>query len=106
MSANFEFSTDAIQSGADGAFTEPELRADPAWLEIVANDPIMELLLTGQATTAQEAERKFLNDNVELITEQALELVASNLSEDELSLHPLVMLLRGHGSRHWEDSLL
>jgi hypothetical protein len=106
MSANFEFSTAAIQPGADGAFRESELRADPAWRELVANDPIMELLLTGQATTAREAERKFLNDNVELITEQVLKLVASNLSEDELSLHPLTMLLRSQGSRHWEDSLL
>ncbi|MGH9840211.1 MAG: hypothetical protein ACREEM_15625 [Blastocatellia bacterium] len=106
MSVNFEFSTAAIQSGADGAFTEPELRAAPAWRELVANDPIMELLLTGQATTAREAERKFLTDNVELITQQVIELVTGNLSEDELSLHPLTLLLRGHGSRHWEDSLL
>jgi len=106
MSANFEFSTAAIQPGADKPFTESELQANPALHELVANDPIMELLLTGQATTAQEAERKFLNDNVELITEQVLKLVASDLSEDELSLHPLAMLLRGRGSRRWEDSLL
>jgi hypothetical protein len=106
MPANFEFSTAAIQSGADKPFTELELRANPALNELVADDPIMELLLTGQAVTAQEAERKFLHDNVELITEQVLKLVASDLSEDELSLHPLAMLLRGHGSRRWEDSLL
>ncbi len=105
MSADFEFSTAAIQSGAGGAFTESELRDDPALRELVANDPVMELLLTGQATTAREAERKFLDNNVELITEQVLALVAGNLSEDELSLHPLALLLRGHGSRHGEDSL-
>ena len=106
MSADFEFTTAAIQSGAEGAFTEPELRDDPAWRELVADDPVMELLLTGQVTTAREAERKFLADNVELITQQVIGLVNSNLSEDELSLHPLTLLLRGHGSRHWEDSLL
>ena len=106
MSDNFEFSTAANQSGADKPFTEADLRDDPALCEIVANDPIMELLLTGQAATAREAERKFLDDNVELITEQVIELVVSDLSEDELSLHPLTLLLRGHGSRHWEDSLL
>lgn len=106
MSTNFECSTAAIQPDADGAFTESELRSDPALCELVADDPIMELLLTGQATTASEAERKFINDHVDLITEQVLKLVASDLSEDELSLHPLTLLLRGHGSRHWEDSLL
>ena len=105
MPADFEFSTDAIQPGADEAYQESELRAHPALRELVANDPITELLLAGQATTAREAERKFLNDNVELITERALGLVASDLSEDELSLHPLAVLLRGHGSRRWEDSL-
>jgi hypothetical protein len=73
---------------------------------MVVNDPIMRLLLTGQALNIREAERKFLDDNVDSITEQVIELVASNLSEDELSLHPLTMLLRSHGSRHWEDSLL
>jgi hypothetical protein len=91
---------------AEEAFTESELRADPALWELVKDDPITKLLLTGQATTVHEAEAKYLNDNVELITEQVLKLVASDLSEDELSLHPLAMLLRGHGSRLWEDSLL
>ena len=103
---NVEFSNTETSSGRDGAFSASELRSDPALYELVANDPIMELLLTGQATTAAEAERKFLNENVELITEQVLKLVASDLSEDELSLHPLTMLLLGHGSRRWEDSLL
>lgn len=106
MPADFEFSTAAIQSGANKPFTESELRADPVLRELAANDPVMKLLLTGQAATVREAERKFLADNVELITQQVIELVASDLSEDELSLHPLALLLRGHGSRHWEDSLL
>ena len=103
MLNNHELSTGVIQSGA---YTASELRATPALRALVADDPVMELLLTGQANTVAEAERKFLNDNVDSITEQVLKLVASDLSEDELSLHPLTLLLRGHGSRHWEDSLL
>ena len=106
MPTNFELLTAASRASADEAFTESELKTDPALRELAANDPIMELLLTGQAATIREAESKFLNDNVDLITQQVIELVANNLSEDELSLHPLTMLLRGHGSRHWEDSLL
>jgi hypothetical protein len=83
----------------DRAFTTADLRADPAWSALVANDPVMELLLTGQAATAQEAEALFLKHNVDLITRQVLELVESDLSEEALSLHPLARLLRGHGSR-------
>jgi hypothetical protein len=35
-----------------------------------------------------------------------LELLASDLSDDELCSHPLLVLLRAHGSRGREDSLL
>lgn len=66
----------------------------------------MELLLTGQTTTMQEAEALFLKNNVDLITHQVVELAESDLSEEALSLYPLALLLRGHGSRPWEDSLL
>lgn len=94
------------KANTKGAFTVSDLRADPAWSALVANDPVMELLLTGQSTSAQEAEALFLKHNVDWITRQVLELVASDLSEEALSLHPLALLLRGHGSRPWEDSLL
>lgn len=66
----------------------------------------MTLLLTGQAATVAEVERKYLNDNVDLITEQVLVLADSDLSEEELSLHPLVRLSRGRGSRTREHHLL
>jgi hypothetical protein len=49
--------------------------------------------------TAQEAKVLFLKNNIDLITQQVLELVTSDLSEEELSLHPLVILLSGHSSR-------
>ena len=90
----------------DSAFTESELRADPELWELVKNDPITALLLTGQAQTAHEAEVRFLTENVNAVCEMVLELVDSNLSNEEFSKQPLVMMLRGHGSRRWEDSLL
>ncbi|NOT60566.1 MAG: hypothetical protein HOP19_10125 [Acidobacteria bacterium] len=86
------------------AFTLAELEADPDLRAVTANDPVMTLLLTGQAATFAEAERKFLNENVDLITEQVIALANSNLSEDELYQFPLVMLLRGRAIRKWEDS--
>ena len=103
---DLEFINTSAEPTADIAFTAADLRAAPEWSALVANDPVLELLLTGQAATAQEAEALFLKHNVDLITRQVLELVASDLSEEALSLHPLAILLRGHGSRQWEDSLL
>jgi enoyl-CoA hydratase/carnithine racemase len=97
---------ESISITVDSAFSAADLHADPAWSALVTDDPVMELLLTGQATTAQEAEELFLKNNVDSITRQVLELVESDLSEEALSLHPLALLLRGHGSRAWEDSLL
>lgn len=81
-------------------------RADERLSELAGDDPITMMLLTGEARTVHEAETKFLSENVDFISEKVLELVASNLSEEELSRHPLILLLRGHGSRRWEDSLL
>ena len=100
-----EFPTAEFQPTAGGAFTESELRTDPALWELVADDPITMLLLTGQAMTVHEAEAKYLKENVELIIEQVIKLVASDLSEEELSRHLLTSLLIGHGSGRWEDSL-
>lgn len=103
---DFESSTAEMQSKTDGPFTESELRADPALWELVENDPITKLLLTGQATTVHEAETKYLNENVDEICQQVLALVQSDLTDEELARQPLVLLLLGHGSRRWEDSLL
>ncbi len=90
----------------NGNFTEVELKADPDLWALVKNDPVTALLLTGQAQTAREAETRFLNENVDTICQMVLELVESNLSNEEFGRQPLVLLLRGHGSRRWEDSLL
>lgn len=83
-----------------------DLTDDKELRELTENDPVMALLLSGEASTVHEAEIKFLNENVEAVSAKVLELVESNLSDEEFGRHPLILLLRGHGSRRWEDSLL
>jgi len=83
-----------------------ETLSDPALWELVKDDPITVLLLSGEASTVHEAETKFLNENVEAISRLVVELVASDLTDEEFGRHPLILLLRGHGSRRWEDSVL
>lgn len=82
-----------------------DLANDPELRELVINDPVTALLLSGEAKTVHEAEEKFLNGNVEAVCSKVLELVESDLSDEAFARHPLIMLLRGHGSRRWEDSL-
>jgi hypothetical protein len=96
----------AIQNNLPQTELAREWQSDPALWELVADDPITQLLLSGQAATVHEAETKFLNENVDYTSQKVLELVASDLTDGELSRHPLILLLRGHGSRRWEDSLL
>ena len=67
----------------------------------ILDDPVAQLLLDGQATTPSEAERKYLENNLD----EVFRLVESPLSEDEFRRHPLIVLLFSHGSRGWEDSL-
>ena len=83
-----------------------EALSDPVLWELVKDDPVTLLLLSGEASTVHEAEAKFLNENVEAVSRMVLELVDSDLTDEEFARHPLILLLRGHGSRRWEDSLL
>ena len=83
-----------------------DLTDDKELRELTENDPVTALLLSGEASTVHEAEIKFLNENVEAVSEQVVELVESSLTDEEFGRHPLILLLRGHGSRRWEDSLL
>jgi hypothetical protein len=79
--------------------------ADPADLQdllAVITDPVERLLLTGKAKTVYEAEEMYLD----AAYEEALALLASPLSDEELGRHPLFVLYRSHGSRPREDSLL
>ncbi len=83
-----------------------EALSDPALWDLVKDDPVTMLLLTGEASTVHEAETKYLNENVEAISRMVVELVESDLTDEEFGRHPLILLLRGHGSRRWEDSVL
>ena len=68
----------------------------------VTDDPVIRLLLNGEAKTLHEAEEKYLDSAMPEI----LELLASPLSDEELAKHPLLQMIRAHGSRGWEDSIL
>ncbi|MCI0335307.1 MAG: hypothetical protein L0228_19025 [Planctomycetes bacterium] len=69
---------------------------------ILCSDPIVQILLRGDAETTSEAEEKYLNANIR----EVMQLVESPLSDEEFRAHPLIALLLSHGSRDWEDSLL
>ncbi len=68
----------------------------------VMDDPVIQLLLRGEARMLDEAEEKCLDAAIPEI----LDLLRSPLSNEELARHPLLNLVRAHGSRGWEDSLL
>jgi hypothetical protein len=71
-------------------------------IAMVDDDPIIHLLISGESATLHEAEELYLNRSMPEI----LRLIESTLSDEELVNHPLLMLLRSHGSRAWEESLL
>jgi hypothetical protein len=70
-------------------------------ISLVDDDPVLLLLISGEAATLHEAEELYLNRSMPEI----VRLLASDLSDQELVNHPLLVLLRSHGSRGWEDSL-
>ena len=78
------------------------MSSNEAILPELDNDPVLHLLLTGQAQTAAEAEEMYLNASLP----EVLRLLESALSDEELGRHPLLVMFRRHGSRGWEDSLL
>jgi hypothetical protein len=65
-------------------------------------DPVLQLLMSGRAQTLDEAEELYLDESLPEI----VNLVGSDLSDDELLQHPLMVLLRLRCSRGWEDSPL
>ena len=67
----------------------------------ILDDPIAQLLLSGEADNPSAAERLYLERHLHEI----FELVESALSDEDFRQHPLVALLFSHGSRGWEDSL-
>jgi hypothetical protein len=64
-------------------------------------DPIIPILLRGDALTVSQAEQEYLDANLRRV----VELVESPISDEEFRAHPLIALLLSHGSRDWEDSL-
>lgn len=68
----------------------------------VTDDPVIRLLLRGEAQTLHEAEEQYLDTAIPDI----LDLLRGPLGNDELAGHPLLMLVLAHGSRGWEDSIL
>lgn len=67
----------------------------------VKTDPIIDLLLKGEAESVHEAEELYLDRSIDEI----IRLAQSPLSEEEFRSHPLIVLLMAHGSRGKEDSL-
>ncbi len=68
----------------------------------VTDDPVIQLLLRGEALTLHEAEEKYLDGAIPKI----LELLGGPLDNAALAKHPLLNLVLAHGSRGWEDSIL
>ncbi len=64
------------------------------------NRQIDDLLLSGQARTASQAEEMFLDAHLPELVQLVREL-----NDDELARHEAIKLLMSHGSRRWEDAL-
>jgi hypothetical protein len=67
----------------------------------LSSDPVAQLLLRGNAETLREAEELYLDTCLP----QVVRLLESGLSDKELGDHPLMQMLRSHGSRGWEESV-
>ncbi|HXD86862.1 MAG TPA: hypothetical protein VN641_10220 [Urbifossiella sp.] len=67
----------------------------------LTNDPVARILLSGQAQTLHEAEEMYLD----ACLPEVVRLLQSGLSDEELGRHPLMRMLRAHGSRGWEEGL-
>ncbi len=66
----------------------------------LTSDPVARLLLRGQAQTLREAEELYLDSCLP----EVVRLLESGLSDEELGRHPLMRMLRSHGSRGWEEA--
>jgi hypothetical protein len=67
----------------------------------LSSDPVAQLLLRGKARTLREAEELYLD----CCLPEVIRLLESELSDEELGRHPLMQMLRSHGSRGWEEAL-
>jgi hypothetical protein len=67
----------------------------------LTDDPVARLLLSGRAKTLREAEELYLDSCLPEI----VRLLQEPLSAEELGRHPLMRMLRAHGSRGWEETV-
>ena len=67
----------------------------------ISSDPVSQILLRGGAETLREAEELYLDSCLP----EVVRLLGSGISDDELGRHPLMRMLRSHGSRAWEEAL-
>ena len=67
----------------------------------MSSDPVAQLLLRGDAETLREAEELYLDSRLP----EVVWLLQSGLPDDELGRHPLMRMLRSHGSRGWEEAV-
>ena len=65
------------------------------------NDPVARLLLSGKAKTLREAEELYLDSCLP----EVVRLLEAPLSDEALGRHPLMAMLRAHGSRGWEEAV-
>ena len=77
------------------------MQVEKTGIPTVDDDPVIQLLLRGAASSLYEAEEMYLDASLP----QVVELLRGSLSDEELSRHPLLLLLLSHGSRGREDSL-
>ena len=66
----------------------------------LTSDPVAQLLLNGRAETLHEAEELYLD----ACLPEVVRLLDGELSDEELGRHPLMRMLRAHGSRAWEEA--
>lgn len=67
----------------------------------LSNDPVAQLLLRGDVETLREAEELYLDSCLP----EVVRLLRSGFSDEELGRHPLMRMLRAHGSRGWEEAV-
>jgi hypothetical protein len=67
----------------------------------LSSDPVAQIILRGRAETLREAEELYLDSCLP----DVVRLLQSGLSDEDLGRHPLMQMLRSHGSRGWEEAI-
>jgi hypothetical protein len=76
------------------------MAAEDEDISALMRDAIARLLLSGKAQTLWEAEEMYLDSCLP----EVIKLLEGPLSNEELARHPLMVMLRSHGSRGWEEA--